>query len=110
MQVPETTGPLNVHSQTVRLLKLAAKAHKPPGLTPPGLPVSPWQPFSCLFMLLRTLKYFPQPWCLHLYGFSPVCEYVWILSELGREKGLLQVGQTYRSWAGGYALVADGGK
>lgn len=58
---------------------------------------APWQPFSCRFILLRTLKNFPQPSCLHLKGFSPVCEYVWIFKELGREKAFEHVGHWYRS-------------
>ncbi len=37
------------------------------GLEPLAVAVSPpWHPFSCRFMLLLTLKYFPQPSCLHL--------------------------------------------
>jgi hypothetical protein len=44
-------------------------------------------------MLLRTLKALPQPLCGHLNGFSPVCEWLWILRLEGLEKALLQVGQ-----------------
>lgn len=52
-----------------------------------------WQPRSCRFMLLRTLKALPQPEWGHLKGFSPVCEWLWMRNELGREKALLQVWQ-----------------
>lgn len=52
-----------------------------------------WQPRSWRFMLLRTLKALPHPECGHLKGFSPVCEWLWIRSELGREKALLHVWQ-----------------
>lgn len=48
-------------------------------------------------MLLRTLNALPHPGCGHLNGFSPVCEWLWIRSELGRENALLHVWQTYRS-------------
>jgi hypothetical protein len=57
------------------------------------LPPPVWQPRSCRFMLLRTLKALPQPLCGHLNGFSPVCEWLWILRLEGLEKALLQVGQ-----------------
>ena len=58
------------------------------------LPLSKlWQPRSCRFMLERTLKALPQPACGHLKGFSPVWEWLWMRSELGREKALLQVWQ-----------------
>lgn len=41
-------------------------------------------------------------------GFSPVCEWLWIRSELGREKALLHVGQMYRSWLWVKDVVDDG--
>lgn len=56
-----------------------------------------WQPRSWRFMLLRTLKALPQPGWGHLKGFSPVCEWPWIRSELGREKALPHVWQMYLS-------------
>ena len=52
-----------------------------------------WQPRSWRFMLERTLKALPHPGCGHLKGFSPVCEWLWMRSELGREKALLHVWQ-----------------
>jgi hypothetical protein len=52
-------------------------------------------------MLLLTEKAFPQPGCGHLKGFSPVWEWLWMRSELGREKALLQVWQMYLSWLWG---------
>lgn len=59
-------------------------------------------------MLLRTLNALPQPGCGHLYGFSPVCEWEWIRSELGLENALLHVGQMYRSWLCGNDVADDG--
>lgn len=59
-------------------------------------------------MLLRTLKALPQPECGHLKGFSPVCEWLWIRSELGREKALLHVWQMYRSWDCGNEAADEG--
>lgn len=59
----------------------------------PGLP-PPWQPRSCLFMLLLTLNAFPQPACWHLKGFSPVCEWLWIRRLDGLENALLHVWHT----------------
>lgn len=58
-----------------------------------ALPPIVWQPRSCLFILLRTLKAFPHPACGHLKGFSPVCEWLWILRLLGLLNALLQVWQ-----------------
>jgi hypothetical protein len=59
-------------------------------------------------MLLRTLKALPHPACGHLNGFSPVCEWLWMRSELGREKALLHVWHTYRSCDTGNAAADDG--
>ena len=59
-------------------------------------------------MLLRTLKALPHPGNGHLKGFSPVWEWLWIRSELGREKALLHVWQMYRSWLCGKAADAEG--
>lgn len=73
------------------------------------LPTSkPWQPLSCRFMLLRTLKALPHPAWGHLNGFSPVCEWLWIRRLLGRLKALLQVWQIYRSCEGGNGMPFDG--
>lgn len=69
---------LSVQSRSTPMIVLnedpLATVHVVLGLLPPVLLLSPWHPFSCLFILLLTLKYLPQPSYLHLYGFSPVCE------------------------------------
>lgn len=70
-----------------------APSHDMSGGEPTLLASKLWQPRSWRFMLLRTLKALPQPAWGHLKGFSPVCEWLWMRNELGREKALLQVWQ-----------------
>lgn len=90
--VPDLTVIIEVYhvwlarvTHRLQLTQMLRRAHQSPS--------AQRHPRPCLFTLLRTLNALPQPACGQRNGFSPVCEWLWILRHEGREKALLQVWQ-----------------